>query len=56
MRESIEIRARCDDKHRKALQAIAKHEGIKSAEALRLLVREKARALGVWPGQRKQAA
>lgn len=56
MRTSIEIRARCDDKYRTALQAIAKHEGCKTtAEALRLIVREKAREYGVWPQKTHQA-
>jgi hypothetical protein len=55
MREHREMRARCDEKHLIALREIALYEGIKQAEALRLLVREKARELGVWPEHQRQA-
>jgi hypothetical protein len=52
---AAELRARCDEKHVKALREIAKIEGISPGEALRLVVREKAREYGVWPQPARQA-
>lgn len=52
---ATELRARCDEKHVTALRAIAKIEGVPPTEALRLLVRDRARELNVWPQAARQA-
>jgi len=40
---------RCTELERNAVDALAERDGLEYPEALRLLVREGAKAVGVWP-------
>lgn len=44
-------RARVNEFEKIALDAIAKFEGMRVSEAIRLAIREAAKSRGVWPGQ-----
>lgn len=49
MNKINELRARCDPKHTNALKALARAEGVKQSEALRLALREAVKRRGLWP-------
>ena len=55
LEKSVFLTARAIPEEKKALEAIAKRERLTTSEALRLIVREAAKARGVWPSQEVHA-
>jgi imidazolonepropionase-like amidohydrolase len=48
-RRMNELRARCSEEEKEALELIARYESMKPTEALRAIVREAAKKRGLWP-------